>query len=549
MSHRSNRYSERSTAPGAPAGRAPPESRIVSPTRYTANVTPTTPSPSSADLRLALRRWRRSHRAWVVAGLVVAAVAWTVLALGVLTVGPSEQPEGRATIQTLLTAVASSAALTAVVSLYIGHLATAGLRWPGHFGRLPRLIRDVWRASDAPSRHVGVGLVAGVVVALFVQPQIAAGLAAVAIGMMVTDVGRALIEGWQAAADTWRRVSLAPARSGVADRRLAVVAGGFALALVGLTRFFAVDWGCSAEQWLGASCGGPDLAVASAAVVGSIAALPLFLALGALVSLTLDGHVLSEVGGGPSPEEALPTSPPEPTPEPRPEAAAQPSEGEASTVAQTAEEPVAPPPSDDELALAAAAALAQMIEEADRNPMPVVEPEPPTEDLRVDDQPLVEEPVTESGAFLEDELPAVDPPFEPTQTTLEITEEPIRDTTAPYLEDLAHHLEELSPGSEERLQPLLHALSETPPGRAREIIDQISQHHGTVATFRGQYRRAPGIAKGAIERACVSGLKVAGVGGDDANALASVLLTLPDDDWSTLTTVLGELEERLPGTR
>ena len=90
---------------------------------------------------------------------------------------------------------------------------------------------------------------------------------------------------------------------------------------------------------------------------------------------------------------------------------------------------------------------------------------------------------------------------------------------------------------------MLAALSDLTPARTQEIAEQVASYEGTITTLRAQYRRAPGIAKGAIERACMTGLRGAGVDAEHARRLATALLTLDDEDWTALREALDSLRE------
>lgn len=494
---------------------------------------------------------------WVVVGLLLIAIAWAVTSVTLFAVDPDLDAE-RTTIQSLLSVAFGSAAITVVLGLFLGHLAMARLRWPGHFGRLPRLIGDVWSASDQPARPAGIGVLAGILVALFVPPAISAGLAATGIGLTVTAVGLALVTGWQAAAAEWRRISLGRSTATVADRRVSLVTFGGAAAVTGIVRFLVLDGTCLLDRLVGGPCGGPTVAVASAAVIGAVAVLPPFLGLGALVSLTLDGHDLADLASLPEPSDphgetvSPPTTRHAATTSHEPAHAPEPVDADATTDAvadartdrSARSRPVQTAPDEDELALAAAAALAAVAEE-DRAETDIA-PE------ALDD---LEDVDTDETVDPTDELTPIPAPEEGTTDETKhdgATEDDAAATgasaatTAAHLEAVEPHLDRLSSDSREKVQPLLDDLAALPPDRARDIIDQIAHHHGTVSSLRTQYQRAPGIAKGAIERACVSGLKVAGIPGDDARLLSSALLQLPDDDWHALTSVLSELESSLP---
>lgn len=493
------------------------------------------------------------------------AIAWAVTSVTLFAVDPNVTAE-RTTIQALLSVAGGSAAITVVLGLFLGHLAMARLRWPGHFARLPRLIGEVWRSSASPGRPAGTGVVVGILVGLFVPPAVAAGFAATGIGLTVTVVGLAIVAGWQVAADEWRRVSLTRTGPTIADRRVALVTFGGAVAVTGIVRLLVLDGPCLLERLTSGPCGGPTVAVASAAVVGAVAVLPLFLGLGALVSLTLDSHDLADLAGvpdrGTSPTEV--TSPEVPTsPEPSRSVEPAPAAVEEGPVDEEVIDEPAPssprpapssprpaPPDENELALAAAAALAQVAEEdraeTDIAPETFDDIERDAADAVDPTDEITPVAIPEEDGMDDTEEGADDDTDEDGRTSAEIPATGDAATTAGRLQDVEHHLDRLSPHSRERLQPLLDDLAALPPDRARGIIDQISHHHGTVASLRTQYQRAPGIAKGAIERACISGLTVAGIPGDDAKLLASALLQLPEDDWEILTSVLTELEASLP---
>lgn len=536
------------------------------------------------------------------AALAATVVAW--IGVAVWSLDPSVEAAQSISVRWPITAVASSAAVTIIIGLAVGHMAMARLRWPGHFARLPRLMLDVWRDAGGRGRPAGAGGLIGIVTALYLQPAVAVGLAAAAVGLTVTDVGRALIAGWHESAAAWRRAAHSRPGPSVATRRLIVLAFGLAAGIVGLIRFFLLDAPCLADRLLGAPCGASTLAVAGAVTVGALASLPLSMGLGALVSLVLDGKSLAEIGGvAPVASADVATgTPPEPATEATTERATEPATepqagvaeaqeavpdhatvGEVSgpgpvpvdteAVAQdeetVPEEPLVGTEPDDQDALAAAAALAHVAAEADETdetdevaPVPPDQSEhdpidevedaavPPEENQPAAIDEIEDAPTDERQHDPTDEMAPIETDPSDTDTIEEIPSAPPSGSPGTETDHLSAaaraHLGDLSPDAQANVAPVLEILDELPPEQVRELVDEVATYEGTVATLRTQYRRAPGIAKGAIERACVAGLRGAGLSADTARQLATTLLQLDEDDWKALRNALASLDESLP---
>ncbi len=97
----------------------------------------------------------------------------------------------------------------------------------------------------------------------------------------------------------------------------------------------------------------------------------------------------------------------------------------------------------------------------------------------------------------------------------------------------------LGPGLEQ-------VIASIPPVRTRELVDRAKDNLGMVTALRAQYRRAPGLAQGAIERACATGLWTAGLPRQDAAPVARTLLRLDRDDWERLADALSDIDRQLP---
>ena len=89
-------------------------------------------------------------------------------------------------------------------------------------------------------------------------------------------------------------------------------------------------------------------------------------------------------------------------------------------------------------------------------------------------------------------------------------------------------------------------LASVPAARTRGLVDRALGNLGTVSRLRERYQRAPGLAQGAVDRACATGLWTAGVPRRDASMVARALLRLGAEDWEHLSGALARLDEHLP---
>lgn len=525
-------------------------------------VGPDTPTPG--DLRVAVRRWRRRHRTMAAAALAIVTLVW-IAVVWALAGGPDATPS----VRSWLTVATSAAALTAILGLAIGHLGTARLGWPGHFARLLRLATQVWQRADQRGAPSAAGLSVGLVAGLFLHPSVAIGAAAVLVGMSTTPVGEALAAWWRAGALGRAEASLGREPMSTAARRLLALAAGLAAALVAVVRWAAMEPSCGLGFVLGGACGLPPLGVAVIAVAAGLATVPIFVTLGALVSYTLDDEPLAPrlPASAPSSPAASPAPPEEgegdqPPPGPLfgapevpgaelPATADEPQVDRRDRTADAPEGPPTPEPPTEEPPAP--------------EPLPEEPPahEPPTEG------PPTPEPLTEDDPTLEVELVELAAEAALFEETRE-ARPPAPHAAAPDVEEadvetvedvVAAELAELSDEGRDTLTMLVRSvdpredvdgdlgerLAALPPGALSDALGRIRLSLPTLEALRAQYGRAPSLARSAIERTCVGGLRAAGIPEDDATALAHGLLNLGRDDWQLLRDTLDRLDDHLAG--
>lgn len=99
-------------------------------------------------------------------------------------------------------------------------------------------------------------------------------------------------------------------------------------------------------------------------------------------------------------------------------------------------------------------------------------------------------------------------------------------------------------GGEDVLARLETAIRNAGPSRTVAAVGTLHEHAGTIGKLRSQYDRTPRLARSAIERTATTAVRTAGVPRAVAGDAVETLLTMPDDDWQTVSATLDEVVDR-----